>query len=164
MCFAETTTIKPAETTSTNPLKLLIPSGMYSFGFYSDANSNSSLDNLSLNADVSSNMTDWGSASYKYYAYGTFYVNWIVFTKNAIKLVLLVPEVSSSSGKTLPYVNVPDSGMTAIVNSESLLVQSFNSGAIDKGSKQFSVRVDMSNAKSTDSYSAVVVLKVISVS
>ena len=75
MCFAETSTVIPAETTSTNPLKLLIPSGMYSFGFYSDANSNTSLENLSLNADVSSNMTEWGSASYKYYAYETFYVN-----------------------------------------------------------------------------------------
>ena len=164
MCFAETSTVIPAETTSTNPLKLLIPSGMYSFGFYSDANSNTSLENLSLNADVSSNMTEWGSASYKYYAYGTFYINWSVFTKNTIKLVLSVPEVSSSSGHTLPYVNVPDSGMTAIVESDGLLVKTFNSGAIDVGSKQISLRVDMKDSKSTDSYSAVVVLKVVSLS
>ena len=54
--------------------------------------------------------------------------------------------------------------MTAIVNYDSILVQSFNSGAVDKGSKQFSVRVDMSNVKSTDTYSAEIVLKVISAS
>ena len=166
ICFADTSTIEPvaAATTSTNPLKLLIPSGMYNFGFYSDANSSSSLDELTLSADVSSNMTEWGSASYKYYAYGTFYVNWSVFTKTAIRLVLSVPKITSGSGQVLPYVDIADSGMTAIGYSDSLLVQSFNTGAIDKGSKQFSVRVDMADAKSTDSYSAVVVLKVISVS
>lgn len=164
VCFAETLTVVPAATTSTNPLKLLIPSGMYSFGFYSDANSTSSLETLDLTADVSSGREEWGSASYKYYAYGTFYVNWSLFTKNAIRLVLSVPKVSSSGGQELKYVDIADSGMTAIVNSDSILVQSFNSGAVDKGSKQFSVRVDMSNVKSTDTYSAEIVLKVISAS
>ena len=65
ICFADTSTIEPAAaaTTSTNPLKLLIPSGMYNFGFYSDANSSSSLNELTLSADVARNVTEWGSAS-----------------------------------------------------------------------------------------------------
>ena len=53
--------------------------------------------------------------------------------------------------------------MIAVVNSDSLLVQSFNTGAIDVGSKQYSIRVDMADVKSTDTYSSVITLKVITV-
>ena len=148
----ETTTASPlpASSTASNPLKLTIPSGMYSFGFYSDSSGIYSLDTLSLIGDVSTDVSEWGSPSYKYYAYGTFFVNWSLFAKNAFKLVL-------------PYVDFADTGMTAIVESDGLLVKTFNSGAIDIGSKQFSLRVDMKDSKSTDVYSAVITLKVIAI-
>ena len=156
-------TIPAAASTATNPLKLIIPSGSYNFGFYSDSNGNTSIDNLSLSADVSSSQDEWGSSSYKYYAYGTFYVNWSIFTKNAVKLVLSIPKLQSTGGESLPYVDIADTGMVAVVNSDSLLVQSFNTGAIDVGSKQYSIRVDMADVKSTDTYSSVITLKVITV-
>ena len=161
----ETTTASPlpASSTASNPLKLTIPSGMYSFGFYSDSSGIYSLDTLSLIGDVSTDVSEWGSPSYKYYAYGTFFVNWSLFTKNAFKLVLSVPKMQSASGTVLPYVGIADTGMTAIVESDGLLVKAFNSGAIDIGSKQFSLRVDMKDSKSTDVYSAVITLKVISI-
>ena len=161
----ETTTASPlpASSTASNPLKLTIPSGMYSFGFYSDSSGIYSLDTLSLIGDVSTDVSEWGSPSYKYYAYGTFFVNWSLFTKNAFKLVLSVPKMQSASGTVLPYVGIADSGMTAIVESDGLLVKAFNSGAIDVGSKQFSLRVDMKDSKSTDVYSAVITLKVIAI-
>ena len=161
----ETTTASPlpASSTASNPLKLTIPSGMYSFGFYSDSSGIYSLDTLSLIGDVSTDVSEWGSPSYKYYAYGTFFVNWSLFTKNAFKLVLSVPKMQSASGTVLPYVGIADTGMTAIVESDGLLVKAFNSGAIDVGSKQFSLRVDMKDSKSTDEYSAVITLKVIAI-
>ena len=161
----ETTTASPlpASSTASNPLKLTIPSGMYSFGFYSDSSGIYSLDTLSLIGDVSTDVSEWGSPSYKYYAYGTFFVNWRLFTKNAFKLVLSVPKMQSASGTILPYVDFADTGMTAIVESDGLLVKTFNSGAIDVGSKQFSLRVNMKDSKSTDVYSAVITLKVIAI-
>ena len=161
----ETTTASPlpASSTASNPLKLTIPSGMYSFGFYSDSSGIYSLDTLSLIGDVSTDVSEWGSPSYKYYAHGTFFVHWSLFTKNAFKLVLSVPKMQSASGTILPYVDFADTGMTAIVESDGLLVKTFNSGAIDVGSKQFSLRVDMKDSKSTDVYSAVITLKVIAI-
>lgn len=155
----------PVTSSASNPLNLVVPSGIYKFGFYDSSSRTTKKDILPLaasNATISSTGASgtWKNADFMYRAYGTFYVGWHVLSSAAFDLVLVTPELKNASNESIPYIINGDKNYTDVSDSAGSVVASFPAGAITSGSAGYYVLVDLKDAK-LQTYSAVYTLKVV---
>ena len=141
------------------PLKLVLPSDYFSFGFYSNSTATSSMDSLTLSYDSSS----VNLSSKVFYASGNFYVKWTTASRSRIKITMNVSEWTPNAygdGK-ISFVAKTNSDTTLTsLFSGDIVIDDIASGSVVSGIVGYTATVSMDGVQSGKSYSSTVVLKV----